>query len=55
MSYEAAMKHLIPSEEEQAWLILQGKCPHNEGWTYLGHGHHEEYYKCNLCNKEDEY
>lgn len=54
-SYEAAMKYLLPTEEEQAWLILQGKCPHNDGWIYKGHGHNDETYQCRLCGLEKEF
>lgn len=50
-----AEEYLTPSEEEQVWLILQGKCPHNEGWTYLGHGHNDESYQCVLCNAIKDY
>jgi hypothetical protein len=40
---------LTPSKEEQTMLILQGKCPHNQGWRYLGHGHKDDCYECKLC------
>lgn len=40
-----------PSEEEQAILILQGKCPHNQGWNYAGHGHKDDAYECRLCGE----
>jgi hypothetical protein len=52
---EAAMNWLTPDKEEQVFLILQGKCPHNGGWSWLGHGHNDDCYRCNLCGKEDWY
>lgn len=42
---------LTPSEEEQTLLILQGKCPHNQGWRYVGHGHNDDCYECMICGK----
>lgn len=49
MSDEEATEAFTPSEEQQTLLILQGKCPHNKGWTYDGHTSHEDAYKCRLC------
>ncbi len=49
--YREIMKWLTPSEEEQTFLILQGKCPHNKGWRYAGHGHNDDAYDCNLCGE----
>jgi hypothetical protein len=49
--YYDIMKWLTPSEEEQTFLILQGKCPHNKGWRYAGHGHNDDAYDCNLCGE----
>lgn len=40
---------LTPSEEEQTKLVLEGKCPHNKGWRYEGHGHNDDAYSCRLC------
>ena len=47
----SAEKYLTPSPEEQTFLILQGKCPHNKGWTYDGHSHNDEAYRCRLCGE----
>lgn len=41
--------YLTPTEEEQSLLVLQGKCPHNNGWRYGGHGHNSEAWECMLC------
>ena len=41
--------HLTPAAEEQTFLILQGKCPHNQGWRYVGHSHNDDAYECRLC------
>jgi hypothetical protein len=38
-----------PKKEEQTLLVLQGKCPHNEGWRNAGHGHNDDAYECLLC------
>ena len=42
---------LTPSKEEQLILILKGKCPHNKGWKYDGHGHTDDAYICCLCKE----
>jgi len=42
---------LQPSKEEQAFLILQGKCPHNAAWYEDGHSHNSTAYKCSLCRE----
>lgn len=44
-------KHFTLSEEEQTWRVLEGKCPHNEGWRYEGHGHNDEAWSCKICNE----
>ena len=41
--------YLTPPEEEQTMRILQGLCPHNKGWTYVGHSHNSDAYMCNSC------
>jgi hypothetical protein len=46
---EEAERILTPKPEEQTLLLLQGKCPHNQGWTYDGHGHNDDAYKCRAC------
>jgi hypothetical protein len=46
---------LTPSEEEQVVRVLKGKCPHNKGWTFYGHGHNDSAYTCNLCGEMDFY
>lgn len=40
-----------PPEEEQVVRILKGQCPHNQGWTHIGHGHNDDYYECNMCEE----
>lgn len=30
---------------------LQAVCTHN--WKYDHEGHHKDYYKCNICRKEE--
>lgn len=35
--------------EVQTKLVLEGKCPHNKGWHYSGHGHNDDAYECKLC------
>jgi hypothetical protein len=42
---------LTPSLEEQTLRILQGKCPHNKGWTDMGHSHNSNAYECKLCSE----
>lgn len=42
---------LTPSKEEQAFLVLQGKCPHNKGWSYAGHSHNSDAYECKICRE----
>ena len=46
-----ATKMFTPSEKEQLILILKEKCPHNQGWTYSGHGRNDEAYVCKTCGK----
>lgn len=48
-------KILTPDKEDQAILILAGKCPHNKGWSYAGHSHNDDLYRCNLCNHREWY
>ncbi|HET8688566.1 MAG TPA: hypothetical protein VFM18_18285 [Methanosarcina sp.] len=52
---EEANRLFTPSKEEQTLLILQGKCPHNKGWDWFGHGHNYDTYKCRLCGQEEDY
>ncbi len=47
--FNTVERYLTPSEEEQVKLVLEGKCPHNQGWTFHGFGHNSNAYKCNLC------
>jgi len=42
---------LAPTKEEQTLLILQGKCPHNQGWTYIARYADEILYKCRMCGE----
>ena len=42
-------KHFTPTKEEQTFLVLQGKCAHNNGWKYIGHGHNDEGWDCKIC------
>jgi hypothetical protein len=51
LNEEQMERILTPSEEEQTLLILQGKCPHNGGWNYAGHGHNDDAYECKLCHE----
>lgn len=44
-------RYLTPPEEEQTMRILQGLCPHNQGWTYVGHAHNSDAYMCRLCSE----
>ncbi len=53
--YDAAENWLTPSKEDQTWLILKGKCPHNQGWNYEGHGHNSSFYRCRLCGELKDY
>ena len=53
--YDDVQNHLTPTEEEQTFLILQGKCPHNKGWHYDGHGHNYETWSCSICNESRDY
>jgi hypothetical protein len=41
--------YFTPDEEEQVRLVLEGKCPHNKGWSWAGHSHNSDAYECNLC------
>ena len=40
---------LSPSTEEQIKLILEGKCPHNKGWSFIAGYADERLYQCNEC------
>lgn len=44
-------KWLTPTPEQQTFLLLNNKCPHNAGWVYDGHGHNDDAYKCRLCGE----
>lgn len=50
-----ANNKFTPTPEEQTYLVLQGKCPHNQGWTHDGHGHNDDCYKCKLCGQTEWY
>lgn len=49
LNEEEKERILTPKKEEQTFRILQGKCPHNGGWRYAGHGHNNDCYECLLC------
>ena len=49
LSDAEATRIFTPSEEQQTWRILQGLCPHNRGWYWLGHGHNGDCYECVQC------
>ena len=49
MTEEEREEVFTPSEKEQTLLVLQGKCPHNGGWKWDGHGHNDDCYVCKLC------
>jgi len=51
MNDEQMERVLTPGTEEQTFLKLQGKCPHNGGWRHLGHGHNDDAYECLLCGE----
>jgi len=48
-------EYFTPGPEEQTRLILEGKCPHNRGWRYDGHGHNSESYSCMACGRSKEH
>lgn len=48
---EGIQRALTPSPEEQTALILAGKCPHNKGFSEIGHGHNSTAYECKLCRE----
>jgi hypothetical protein len=47
--YKNIQEYLTPDKETQAFLILQGKCPHNKEWSHRGQNGQDSYYVCNLC------
>lgn len=51
MSDAEATKLFTPTTEVQTFRILQGLCPHNKGWTWDGHGHNDDCYRCKLCRE----
>ena len=51
LTEEQMERILTPSGPEQTFRILQGKCPHNGGWSYLGNGHNSDAYQCKLCHE----
>ena len=51
LNKEEMERILTPSEEEQTFLILKNKCPHNGGWRHVGHGHNDDAYECHLCGE----
>lgn len=50
LSSEESDKLFTPSPEMQTMRILKNQCPHNQGWSWDGHGHSDNCYKCNLCH-----
>jgi len=40
------------NEEIEVWVnfkkLAQTTCPHD--WKYIGHGHNEDLYECNICD-----
>ena len=44
------MAVMLP-EKEQVFRILQGKCPHNGGWEYMGHHGLDSMWQCKLCSE----
>ena len=48
---DIVMRYLTPSMVEQQKLISKGECPHNQGFSYGGHGHNSDCYECNVCGK----
>lgn len=55
INLDPAQRWLTPSKEEQTLLILQGKCPHNQGWRWEGPHHNDDAYKCIICGEIDFY
>ena len=55
LSDKEATELFTPTKEEQTALVLAGKCPHNKGWTYVGHGHKDDCYGCCLCSMSEWY
>lgn len=53
--YVNIQKYLTPDEEKQTFLVLQGKCPHNRGWSYQGHSHNDDAYQCSICGEIEWY
>ena len=51
LSDEKATELFTPTKEEQTFNLLKGICPHNGGWTWDGHGHNDDAYKCQLCKE----
>lgn len=51
MSDAEATKYFTPGLECQTLRILEDKCPHNKGWTWEGHGHNDDCYKCKQCGE----
>lgn len=50
---DRAEKWLTPPEKEQTARILEGKCPHNQGWIFEAHCHNDSAYRCKLCGEVD--
>jgi hypothetical protein len=54
LSDKEATERFTPTKEEQTALVLAGKCPHNKGWTYVGHAR-ADFYECRLFRVEEWY
>jgi hypothetical protein len=52
---ELVNEYLTPTEQEQIQLVLEGKCPHNQGWEFVAFCHNDSAYKCVLCSKTGYY
>lgn len=53
--HERANEWLTPAPKEQTARILEGKCPHNQGWIFECHCHNDSAYRCKLCGKTEFY
>jgi hypothetical protein len=51
LTSEERERIFTPTEQEQSMLVLQDKCPHNQGWRHIGHGHNDDCYECVQCGK----
>lgn len=53
--YIDAQRWLTPKPEQQIKLVLEGKCPHNQGWDFHSFGHNDRIFKCSNCGEFGSY